>query len=465
MIALKIIRALFPARFQREYGNEWESVAEDVLSDARKLGRGAFLKSWIRLVLDSALSAPLAHASEARAAIIGKQPELVALGPLGACAALTRHWVARPVGAFFKLVARYSFLFVGGGFFSILIHTGLENYATGNISAITDRRDVFTHSPFFACIVLFLFASVLMLGNAGKWWRKWKNTGFSFVAPAIVFSMGTVIGLYIILISSLTQVGNDAISTFKSFPHHQNYPARFPEGKEYSEWSVDERYWFNPQSGLYENTPSPSQVKPEKLDEWCTIRRATLETRKFEIQANISPSTQINALLWNAGVAIASSEGCYSTEEMVAKRNEMGAFVVARPDLFQQTWEPLALFPIVDQLMSARYIIQGRLFSTPENTCTHIADKMKGSGSIDTVKLVKACQAIQTDWESAHRQTLNAPKATLFQRAIWKLGLNQTVWFKQQAAHTPKLGVDELPWLRAELDARKAEWMKEAKID
>lgn len=463
MIALKIIRALFPARFQRDYGNEWESVAEDVLLDARKLGRGAFLKAWIRLVLDSMLSAPMAHASEARAAIIGKQPDLVALGPLGACAAMTRHWVARPVGAFFKLVARYSFLFVVGGFFSIIIHTGLENYATGDISAMVDRPDVFMQGPFFICSAIFLVAGVLMMGNIGKWWRKWKRTGFSFVAPAIVFSMGAVIGLYIIFISSLTQVSNDAFSTFKAFPQHQHYPSRFPQDKEYSKWSMHERYWFNPQYDS--NASSATQIKPEKLEEWCTIRRATLETRKFEIQANISPSTQINTLLWNGSVAVASAEGCYSTEDMVSQRNEMAAFVVARPDLFQTTWEPLALFPIVDQLMSARYIIQGRLFSAPENTCTHIAYEMNGSGVVDLAKLWKVCQAIQTEWVSAHRQTLKAPKATLFQRATWKLGLNQTAQIKQQAAQTPKLGVDELPWLRAELEARKSEWLTEDKID
>ena len=57
MILLKVIRALFPAKFQRQYGDEWESLAEDVLAHARNRGGSSYLRAWRGLLWDTSVRA------------------------------------------------------------------------------------------------------------------------------------------------------------------------------------------------------------------------------------------------------------------------------------------------------------------------------------------------------------------------------------------------------------------------
>ena len=61
-LMLHVLLWLFPHSFAQRFGDQWMSTVEDGLADARSRGRTAWAKAWGRLLADTAIQVPKAHA-------------------------------------------------------------------------------------------------------------------------------------------------------------------------------------------------------------------------------------------------------------------------------------------------------------------------------------------------------------------------------------------------------------------
>lgn len=460
MIGLALIRALFPARFQRDYGDAWESVAEAILVQAREQGRGAYVRAWLELLMDTGQRAPVAHAREWLETLVGQPPQVAGMGVWAATRALSGHWIARPIQGFFDMMARWAVVFGLGAVSAFLLHFWLEQRATQQVlrSIQTPTDSMHSEPAFLAVSLLFVVGFLLLVmskRSLQRGWRVWRRSGHSLLAPLLVFSLGGVLALHVILVSALNTLGYELQTVFISYPKHRDFPVEAPYfDQPASEWTPAHHYWFN--LPLQAGQPI---VKPERLEQWCALQEGAMQARRAEIQGRMGPGAAIEALLWNNVPVALVGYGCFSIERAFDEQLQMASFVSSRPDVFQLTWEPLSLFPLFDRITVGRYLVQPQLFPDVRRYCLLMADVQAQHRTMDGQIVNSFCLAQHEQW-LARTQAQHPPAPTTrWQRLKWSLGLDHTGRIQHDLQGAPIMQREDLVWIREAVVANQHRWL------
>lgn len=393
MKPLAWILELFPRSFAKRFGNEWLSVAEDVLAQARTQGRWALTVACVKLVMDAARQAPVAHARVLRASIVGEQPILAGVGGGQRALLLAKHWGVRPMRILGRGLIRYAWAMVAGGLVAGLLHAWLEQRAWKEERRI-DPSQMLQEGTFLdnpqALILIVAVPLVLLMGVAV--WPKLmaemrKLTIKQGFDSTFAFALGFYLVLTSILLGQLREVSTEVNAPFAMFSLISQTPTARPSSDRPEEWTAAQKEWFGPAH------PAKETLLPEKHAQWCAIRQAQLDSWQKSIMASHSSGTAIALLLWQGLRTSQYTQGCMDEATWV-RGHDAAAFAVREgPGLFQRTWEPLAfIHPIADRLVVAHHIAWPQLVMSPEKYCTATAEVMLGPGQlIDYAKLVSVC--------------------------------------------------------------------------
>lgn len=458
MRSLKFMRWLFPQGFQRQYGDQWESLTEEMLAQARAKGPRHLARAVAGLVLDTFCRAPLAHGRELRDRIVGHPPVLVGMGPGLQAITLTRHWVGRPIKSGLRVLAQYGALFIAGAIVAFITHALLEYHATVAVTQLLEpEMSGSIVQPGDYQIALMGLCFLAFIAVASQKWRRWvlawKAVGYPIAMPGLVFFIGLMAGLHIILLAQIPRVAKDNLVPFVAFPHHMNVPIALPRGESFEKWTQEQKQWLVPGANNY----TEYSIRPDRLEVWCAARMAALNTQKINLMAGGDTTTQLAALLWNGQMARAAGEGCLSMDALLAEQNEMAVFANTHLGIFQRTREPLSIIPLFDRLTLAHYLVAPQLFASVERSCPLIAFQEAHGKNYHAGKVSEFCGTLAERFRA--KRTLREPDASVWQRIKWQVGLDLTGMVRRQAATTPKMTAADLVWIRAMLRANSDQWL------
>lgn len=460
MILHKILLALFPVRFQRHYGPEWEGVAEDLLASARSRGRAALAIAWLGLLADTLSRAPVAHARQWQADLVGSPPVLAGLGPHQVVWVLGRHWFWRPVRSILRILSNYGAVFLSGVLAAIMVYMLLERsaliHAASQMTDDTVASSLRETFPLLAATLVVIYVVLVSLQNSKKWWRRWKVAGFPVMAPVLLFFIGMMMGLHVMLMSNIPSLAVESTQVFEAFPAHRKVPVEPPSEASPTDWTPAQTQWF---TVVDQGLPSEYiALRPEYRQRWCDGRLANLRAQRIALTSGTrTESPNIAVLLWNGQLAMASFYGCLPLEEVLLQHQQMAQWAIAHPGLLQLTWEPLTLIPTVDLLVSGNYLVVPTMLPRVLPYCqTLAAQQARATGArYDARDAVSFCQNLDNEWRAKYEKTHPMPSATHWQRLKWRLGLDHASFFRRAAQVAPMLEQKDLVWIRQQLVAHR----------
>ena len=437
------LSAWFPVGIQRHHGDEWRSCAEDLLFDASIRGPLATGQALAAMVFDTLWRAPAAHARAWRNAVVGTPPVLATLGPMQAAVALSGHWVARPVrGTWTWLRRMVRYMMVGAlvGVVWVLWSAGQAAAHAPMLIAVGD--DLVTQN----LMAVVCLCVILLLSIPGvRAFRRWRAQGCPVLGPLIATGLGVVLGLYAMLFHALQDLPSDALEVFSTYPKMVETPVKEPYSTNLTEWSSSQKDWF-----VVIGEPGAERItlRPEMKKPWCQARLATLDFFEAQIKASTTLSPTISALLWKAHIARAAEVGCLSWDGLLRRDHAMLAWSWKHPGTFQETWERFRWLPIVNQLMSAHYIVLPRVAPQADKYCYSMISAKTGELSKENVQF---CQSLHARWVARTGQP--HPPRTWIDRMVEPFGYYMGSE-RERARLAPTLSETDLKWIQAEVNSR-----------
>lgn len=467
MGALNVVLRLFPRSFSEQYGPEWVSVSEALLAQAKTRGTIAWLGAWMRLMLDTVLRAPMAHGQDLRDRVVGTPPVLAGMTGGQAALALVRHWGQRPAVAGANGLYRRTTSLVAGLVLSVIVYALLREHAASIVTYPADI-DIDIDGAGWAggwgwilqhvMLWLYLFIGVIILAVGHKrMLRRWRATGGSMAWSLAFCSAGFLSGLYFCLTSELRAAEKDALGAFVAFPRLSEMPTQLPYlavDDPKAQWTPEQKIWFEPDG---------TRVRPDKLQQWCAIRLSSLNTERILLESNLHVGSDIAVLLWNARLTMAYSQGCMDEATLMEQTTRLALYVGNANTLFQKTWEPVSLLPLIDQVLAAHYIIYPQMLrGTAEQYCTAFIERQKALGQVLPSHTVITgndrailCQGLNAKFI---QEDLRWPEPPRWRALLWKFNLDASGLAKHYSGHTAPISLAQIQQIKQALLARPQDW-------
>lgn len=440
----------YPHSFSQRFGDEWACVTEDLLEHAKTKGPGALALAWARLLLDTFTQAPKAQIVAMGQMVWGMPPSTAGLAWTGKAWVLTKHWGVRPARQLVEGIWHHLSFFLLG----MLVTGAAYNYwaeQTG-LNERAGRFPAFLGMPYemwFQLVVMCWF-----------WWgspkavNQWKRQGRRLVLPAVAVFLGLSLATTPYLLKDLGLAASDAVGTFDRYKSLRDPMVLRPETMNPAQWTAEQRQWF-------EVSYSRGLVKPSKQQAWCQQRRTALDREYQSMLSDRQDSAMgIRILLWRGLASMETSDGCYTTEEILAGQTALWQHYVSSPSPLQQVWERFAgVSAIADILVQGPYIVMPKVAPNIENYCASVAMEqlpavVKAGREIDYGALASFCQSMQD------RRNLDAGFQT---KAIPWWRPNKTKAIKEQLDALPVFTAQELPALRQYLQDHPSQWTRPRK--
>ena len=442
MIALRIIKACFTRQFQHEYGDCWESTCADLLNEAKTQGGAAWVWAWFALVVDTAWRAPVMHMRAYRAAVVGPPLVLAGLGPVQGSIAVAKHWAWRPAAGLWMWAASYVVVFVVGMMMAVVTNAYLS-YAAGGSDVDSSHALVFNNSILWLGVVLALGTTAF---GVRRGWVVWCDRGCPILAPAFVLSVSWMLTMFSLFLNELPSVGQQAVSPFVAFPHHRNTPVSNPNGLDDTDITDGHRAWFRPTGTRIDGTEQIWELIPEQKDAWCATKLGVLGVWEAEIRSRpYQVGHEVTTLLWRSSLLDAGVEGCLDVAEVLRRDTAMALWANANVSALERKWRPMISFvPLVDNILSAKYIVGPSVLPKASNYC-HIVAAGLVRGDTPTLYQREAfCARLGNEWTARHNtyQTTRPVPYPAF--SPWN---THTDYFEDQLNHAAVFGPEDLAWV------------------
>ena len=452
-LMLHVLLWLFPHSFAQRFGDQWMSTVEDGLADARSRGRTAWAKAWGRLLADTAIQVPKAHAMACWAAVVGTVPSTAGMGLSGKALVMAKHWGWRPVMATTGVIYRHWIFLLAGAWTMVVSYTywsAREGLAFNPNESFVLQSATPMEALGAVCSSLAMWAlagwALVMLTGPNNAWRTWRRNGSRLFPAALFFLGGLHMASNTYLLKDLGRLAVESVDVFNDYPALRDTPVRAPSDPEMAQWTPEERRWF------YLNDQGHALVRPELQTQWCSLRQGVLDRERRSILAGADSAANLRTLLWRGLALQEVVQGCFTEAQILEQNLELWSHQQNNRSPIQRVWEHYSwLLPVADAITSAHYIVEPQVMPSLRSYCVTTAYGLLEAPALagremHAKEMVEQCDTL-------HRQFHGQDYSKEFR---WMPGSTHRLR-KDQDRLKPFLASD-LPWLRQQLIERQSAW-------
>lgn len=447
---LQLLLWAFPHSFSERFGDEWMSLSEDLLENARSKGLPYLARTWFGLLLDTLFQAPKAHVQMAWKAMVGTAPSLVGMGWSGKTLVLVRHWGWRPLAAGAQGVYNHLFFVVLGAFAMALSYFYFSFQAgwlaTDPTSLPADgQRSWWSAFLSWPCIGLAVFLVALMAGPYQAL-QRWRKQGRRLLSSLGALVMGFFFAHHVFMLHDMGTITVQSAYLFQDYVQNRDIPVARPYVGQ-QPWTTEQLRWFET------SAHGDAVVRSEMRSAWCDVQGQMLDQQVKTILLFPDSASSLRAILWKSSLAMASQDGCYTPQQVLEKQTELWNAMRPSPTPDQQVWSRYALVsPLANLSTITSYSVQSKLLPQVTDYCLmegqHQA-KLSGQ-TFEPVRLKVFCENLQ-DQLRPDQQPL-VPRATLL--GLW----GGATEIKQDFDQLRPLTASELGVIEAQLKAHRTQW-------
>ena len=385
MNPLNALLWLFPFAFASAYGSAWKSTNDELWDAMRQEPPLRRVGLLLRVFWDVLCHAPQEHVRALKASLLGPVPQMMAAraGAWPTLLAWGRHIRPDLPGC-----QRGLFSLLGGVWvFAVLyiwVMSRAHEYTATALRGVYAEYDshaptqVFLGMGSWFSIVLAVIAAIAISVS----WQYIKHRRGPLLGNVLAAVFGFYLSLHLLLLATLPSVADEATATFVRYPKSQQFLAPRPWTEDLSEWTPEQHIWFDAKT---------LTIKEDKKAVWCAARAAWNESEYQELYDIRGQDSAIRALLWAAQSATLVGDGCYTTQEQVAKQNRLALRLRATTNTTQMTWLQLSRISWVhDQLAAAHYILWPRLLPDVLKVCVSIESELFSMGVLTREDIARA---------------------------------------------------------------------------
>ena len=449
-LLLRVLLWMFPHSFSQRFGQEWLSLSEDLLENARSKGFTCMVHTWLGLWLDTLLQAPKAHAQVAWKAMVGTQPSLAGMGWSGRTLVLARHWGWRPFAAGAQGFYNHLF-FVGTGALAMALSYYYFSFQAGwlvtdlTLQPADGQQALWSALLSWPCLGLAVFLVALVAGPHQAF-QRWKKQGQRLLAPLWALTIGFFFTHHVFMAHDVAIITVQSAHLFQDYARNRDLPVAYPYADQ-QPWTTEQQRWFEI------NVDGDAVIRPTMLSAWCDVRGQILDQQVRTILLFPDSASSLRAILWKSSLAMAAQQGCYTPQQVLEKQTDLWNAMRPSPSPDQQVWSRYARFsPLANWSTISSYALQSRLLPQVLDYCMMEGQRQANLSrqAVDPVRLEGFCENLQTQLRP-DQQPLLPPIAFL---GLWG-GVTET---KQHFNELKPLTASDLGMIEAQLKAHQPQW-------